>query len=157
MRRDRAQFHSLGGWMNTESLYKSGGKMSTILQNSRVGKFVGEPGKNNSLFLLSAEFLPTESQFGKAEAYKALQVSEKELSKPLEWMQKAKGPATIIVALGRRVRKLRRPLEDWAEHANKAPLAYLIRDYIHLSAASDDPQTIYSTFDDQLIACYPIL
>ena len=121
LRRDRAQFHSLGVWMNTESTYRSGGKMSTILQNSRVGRFVGEPGKNNSLFLLSAELLPTEGQFGKAEAYKTLQVSEKELSKPLEWMQKAKGPATIIVALDGRVRKLRRALEDWAENANKDP------------------------------------
>ena len=71
--------------------------------------------------LLCADLFPTEGQFGKADAYKQLQVSEKDLAKPLDWMQKAKGPATIVVALDGRVRKLRRALEDWTDNANKDP------------------------------------
>ena len=125
LRRERAQFYSLGGWMNAEQIYKSGGKMATIFQSSRAGKFVGEAGKNNSLILLDADLYPTEGQFGKADAYKQLQVSDKDLAKALDWMQKAKGAATIVVAFDGRVRKLRRTFEDWAENANKDPQRYL--------------------------------
>ena len=121
LRRNSALFHSLGGWMNQDQVYKTGGKMSTVWQNSRTGKFVGSAGKDNSLMLLSPDLFPTEDQFGKAEACKQMQVSEKDLSKALDWMLKAKGPATIVVAMDGRVRKIRRVLEDWADNGNKDP------------------------------------
>ena len=121
LRRQSALFHSLGGWMNQDTVWKGGGKMSTIWQGSRVGKFVGTAGKKNSLMLLSADLFPTEAQFGKSDAAKHLQVTEKDLSKALDWMVKAKGPSTIVVALDGRERKLRRVLEDWAENFNKDP------------------------------------
>ena len=121
LRRQSALFHSLGSWMNQDTVWKGGGKMSTIWEGSRVGKFVGTAGKQNSLMLLSADLFPTEAQFGKSDAAKHLQVTEKDLSKALDWMVKAKGPSTIVVALDGRERKLRRVLEDWAENFNKDP------------------------------------
>jgi len=118
LRREYALFHHLSaGWMAPKDIYKAGGTMSAIYQGSRAGQFVGTPGKDNVLLMLSADLLPTAGQFGKAESYKTLFVDPPDLKDPLLWMNKAKGLAGILLGFDGRVSKLRRALEDWTEDA----------------------------------------
>ena len=140
LRRDHAQFHSTGGYLDANALYQSGGKVSQIFQTSRSATFVGEAGKVNGLMMCSADMLPTSDQFGKAESYKHLFVGAKDLAKPLEWMTKARGPATIVVGLDGRDNKLRRVLEDWAESSCKDSQRHIQGSILYKPPAASDPR-----------------
>ena len=78
IRKERVKIHSLGGYMDSTGIFQKGGKATQLYGESRSVAFKGDPGKSNSLMIISADLFPSKKAFGAADSYKESHVPDAE-------------------------------------------------------------------------------
>ena len=110
MRKGSVTFHVMD--YSSSSAWKSAGLATQLVQKSRFVKSKGPPGKENSLFLLSADLFPNKEMFQKVDGYKQPVLSTDQMKVAAEWTCASKNNNTICLFTDGRTRKIRKEFES---------------------------------------------
>ena len=113
-RKEKVIFYHLKKWTDATDVWKKGGKVAEIFQKSKfIQAKKGDPGKKNSMMMMSASLFPTAAAFGDPKAHKESIVQyTDDMGRAFKWMASARGPNTVVLVSDGRSKKVRKNLEE---------------------------------------------